>query len=272
MKTLLLDADFWIYMAAAGAEYETQWDSWMWTLHADLDQAIATLEDSITRIIEVGGTDNIVLALTDDHNFRKDVLPTYKAHRLNTRKPVCYKAMREYVAEKYQTYQRPGLEGDDVLGILGTGLVIKGEKIIVSVDKDMLTVPGQHLRYDVKTGEFTPLTVSVQEADRFHLYQTLTGDSTDGYSGCPGIGPVKAEKILEPFFFAGEPRWKDATNRNWPGKPASFDGKGAWSAVVAAYEKAGLSEVVALQQARVARICRANDYNFSERRVKLWKP
>jgi DNA polymerase-1 len=26
--------------------------------------------------------------------------------------------------------------------------------------------------------------------------QALTGDQTDGYQGCPGVGPVKAEKIL----------------------------------------------------------------------------
>lgn len=261
MKTALLDADFWIYLAAAGAEYEMQWDTWMWTLHADLNTAIGALEDSITAIKNAAGTDRLVFALTDDHNFRKDILPTYKHNRLGVRKPICYRAMREYVAERYQVYQRPGLEGDDVLGILGTGRIIQGEKVIVSVDKDMLQVPGEHLRYDVKEKGFTACTVTEAEGDRFHLYQTLTGDTTDGYTGCPGIGPVKAEKILDGAVEACTP-WADERRVNAE----------MWSAVLGAYEKAGLSEAVALQQAQVARICRANNYNFRERRVRPWTP
>jgi hypothetical protein len=38
--------------------------------------------------------------------------------------------------------------------------------------------------------------ITEAQADRFHMIQTLTGDVTDGYPGCPGIGPVKAEQIL----------------------------------------------------------------------------
>jgi DNA polymerase-1 len=60
------------------------------------------------------------------------------------------------------------------------------------------------------------------------------------------VGPVKAERIL-----------------------AHQD---HWNAVLNAYEKAGLSEQDALVQARVARILRASDYDFKERKVKLWEP
>ena len=83
-------------------------------------------------------------------------------------------------------------------------------------------------------------------ADRFHLYQTLVGDQTDNYKGCPGVGPVKAETAL-----GANP---------------------TWASVVGCYEKAGLTEEDALVQARVARILRHGEYNKMTCEVKLWTP
>ena len=39
-----------------------------------------------------------------------------------------------------------------------------------------------------------------------------------------------------------------------------------------AYKKNKLSEDVALQQAQVARICHASDFNFDTGKVTLWNP
>ena len=39
--------------------------------------------------------------------------------------------------------------------------------------------------------------INEKEANYFHMLQTLTGDPTDGYKGCPNIGKVTAEKILK---------------------------------------------------------------------------
>ncbi len=44
-----------------------------------------------------------------------------------------------------------------------------------------------------------------------------------------------------------------------------------WELVVKAYEKQGLFEHDALQQARVARILRHGDYNMSTGEVKQWQ-
>ena len=72
------------------------------------------------------------------------------------------------------------------------------------------------------------------------------GDATDGYSGCPGIGPKTAEKVLE----------------------QGCD----WATVVGCFKAKGLSEEAALIQARVARICHAKDYDFEKKEVILWNP
>ena len=63
--------------------------------------------------------------------------------------------------------------------------------------------------------------------------QILSGDPGDGYQGLKGIGPVKAEQIL-----------------------ARYDREVWWSSIVEEYIDRGLTEKDALQQARVARICR----------------
>ncbi|WP_211876477.1 hypothetical protein [Plastoroseomonas hellenica] len=128
---------------------------------------------------------------------------------------------------------------------------------MVSIDKDMKTVPGLYVNADKR--DLGALDSSVAQADYWHMYQTLIGDTTDGYTGCPGIGPKKAVAILEPFTDREE-------------RPGLVDRAGAWKRIVEVYEKAKLSEAEALVQARVARILRASDYDFKAKAVKLWTP
>jgi len=253
-RTLLIDGDTLIYEAAAAHEYEAQWEEWLWTVHGDLTASIKHLDDTVAEIKDGLKADDMIVALSDDTRWRPDVMPEYKGNRRKTRKPVTYKAMREYCREVYTVFQRPTLEGDDVLGILATHpKLVEGEKIVVSIDKDMLTIPGLHFNYAHARGsenyESFIRPVTENQADGFHLFQTLTGDTADGYKGCPGVGPVKAEKLLEGQRFSE-----------------------AWPIVVAAYAKAGLGEEIALQNARVARICRYTDYDFKKKEVVLWNP
>jgi DNA polymerase-1 len=240
--TLLIDGDIVCYEAASAVEQEIEWDHDLWTLHSNLDEAKALVETKLLGWQERFSAD-IVIGFSDSTNFRKTVYPDYKGNRKSKRKPLAYKPLKQWMEGVWESYQRPGLEGDDILGILATHpSAIRGQKIIVSIDKDMKTIPGYVWNPD-KDAE--PVFYSTEEADYWHLYQTLTGDTTDGYPGLPGCGPKGAEKVLE------DPSWK---------------------AVVAAYEKKGLTEEDALVQARCARILRTTDYDFKKKEVKLWCP
>ena len=243
MITALIDADILAYQAAAAVEQPIDWGDGLWTLHAFEDEAIAQFDGQIVKIKEDLKADRLVLAFSDKENWRKGVLPTYKSNRAGVRKPMLLKFLREYAEKHYEVFVRPTLEGDDVLGILATHKSkIPGEKIIVSIDKDFKTIPGKH--YNFSKGEH--FEVTEEEANYWHLYQTLTGDQTDGYAGCPSIGPKTAEKLLADSAM--------------------------WETVAKAFESKGLSEEVALEQARVARILRACDYDFSNKQVILWEP
>lgn len=256
--TALIDADIVAYQAASSSEQPIKWDDDLWTLHAFESEAIVKFNSMIDGMVEKVEADNVILAFTDSNNWRKEVLPTYKSNRATTRKPMLLRALGDYAAENYKTYKRPTLEGDDCLGILSTMKTTLQEQFVVcSIDKDFKTIPGKH--YDFGKDEFFEITE--HEADYWHMYQTLTGDATDGYKGCPGAGPVGATKILKAALEEGTP-W--ANREQLCGI--------MWKHVVAAYEKAGLSEEDALIQARVARICRASDYDFVNKKVKLWEP
>lgn len=256
MTTALVDADILAYQAAAASEQPIQWDDGLWTLHAfecEGERRFDEMLDNITKAVEA---DKVVLALSDSENWRKAVLPTYKSNRAATRKPLLLKHLKDRALDKYEAFLRPTLEGDDCLGILGT-MKKTGASIICSLDKDFKTIPGRHYNFGRK--EF--FDVTPQQADYWHMVQTLTGDTTDGYSGCPGIGPKTAEKILQAALDEGL-HWANPQQLR----------EIYWQHVVKAYAKAGLSEEEALTQARVARICRSSDYDFKTKQVILWSP
>lgn len=253
MKTLLVDGDIIAYKAAFAAEQAIQWDDQddaSWTLTADLDAAKRHAAELIEELREIVKADEVIIALTHCENWRKAIYPAYKAPRKNVRKPVLLKPMRAFFEEAYKTFERPTLEADDVLGILATGKVVKGTKVIASIDKDLLQIPGQHLNIDSKVVS----VVTEEHGDKRHFMQTLTGDVVDNYPGCPGIGPMRAYDILAPAFVGG------LTHRF------------AWVYIVDAFKKKGLTEDDALTQARISRICRSCDYDFTARTVKLWNP
>lgn len=247
-RTLLLDGDILAYRVTAAAETPIDWGNDLWTLHADLSDCRDNLDRQIAMYLEELKADDIILAFSPPKNFRYRIYPQYKSHRQGKRKPVTYVPLKEYAHERYKTFERPDLEGDDVLGILATSpVIVKGEKVIVSLDKDLKTIPG--LICDMRE-PITIQEITEEEADYNHMYQTLVGDTADGYPGCPGIGPVSATKLL-----ADVPRtYADM-----------------WPVVVKAYEKKGLSEEVALVQAQIARICRRDDYDFKKKEVIPWK-
>jgi len=245
--TLLIDGDIFIYKAALGAQTATDFGDGQYSLTADLQTAQVNLDESFREVRHKLKAGELIIALSDKANFRKNILPSYKANRKNVQRPLLLQPLRAYVEETYNAYIRPQLEADDVLGILATHpTLIRGRKIIVSTDKDLKSIPAWLWNPDKDDAPSKTLEV---EADRFFYTQILTGDPTDGYGGCPKVGKVKAEKLL-----------------------ADIPLDEMWGVIVAQYEKAGLGEAQALQTARVARILRHEDYDYKTRRPILWQP
>ena len=240
MKHLLIDGDGVAYSICAGMEHEVRWDDDLHTLHSRLEDCVDVLNKYINDLEKTFGENKATWVFSSATNFRKIIDPTYKYHRKKTRKPLAYKSLVEYICNKYNNETWDDLEADDVLGYLATLEVNLNKVIVISDDKDLLTIPGRIYRL----GEMHEITQKT--ADYNWLCQTLTGDTADGYKGCPGIGPKAAMNILN--------------------KECSF------KAVLKAFENASLTYDDALRQARLARILRYEDYDFEHKKVKLWEP
>ena len=236
MTLLLIDADIIAFKACASAETPVNWGNGLWTLHCWEDEVAVRLDDQISKLVDEAPVQDCVLALSDKTNFRKDVASYYKANRSDIRKPMLLPWARQYLIDNYNTIIYKGLEADDVLGILGSNPA--SDTIIWSEDKDLLTVPASHW-IDGEVYE-----QDEAGADYHFYYQTLVGDSTDNYKGCPKVGSVTAHKLL--------------------GANCS------WDTVVTAFSKQGLSEAVAIEQARLARILRDGEYDTDTGKVTLW--
>lgn len=238
-RTLLIDGDIVAYRYSSTVEHEVDWGDDVWSLWSDAKEAKQLILQYLDHLVEATAADDFIFTFSDKDNFRKTIYPDYKHNRKGKRKPTCYKGIKTWLEAEYESIEMPGLEGDDVMGILATSGQYE-ETVIVSEDKDMKTIPGLLWR----AAEME--NISEEYADYYHLYQTLVGDATDGYKGCKGIGDKRATDILS----------KDPT----------------WEAVVKAYEKAGQTEEEALVQARLARILRASDYNTKTQEPILWTP
>ena len=243
--TLLIDADIPAYQHASAGQRVYNWSDDPEDVSVAVDDVALVCEqfdDEVDRLRRKFHASAVVCCLTDGDNFRKRILPTYKGNRRV--KPVLLPEVRAHIHATHKTFQKPSLEGDDVMGILATHpSLIPGEKLIVSIDKDMKTIPGT-----VYNGRKDELQIVTREqADYYHLFQTLVGDPTDNYKGCPGVGKVNAARILAQ---EGDP----------------------WDHIVAAFAGRGLTEADALVQARVARILRHTDYNFKTKEPILWNP
>jgi DNA polymerase-1 len=265
--TLLLDGDVFAYKAASSSECAIQWDENTYTLDANLDEAKDHVDSHIAAVKKELKATTVIIALSDIGSgyWRRRVLPSYKMNRKATRKPLVLQPLRQYLIDKYKAKLKPLLEGDDVLGILATHpTLIPGEKIIVSVDKDMKTIPGRFYRN--LEGKEEMFVITRSEADYNHMLQTLTGDTTDGYKGCPGVGPVAAAKILN----AATERSLESTRSTTD--LSEYAHQQMWESVVTTFVKKGLNEEAALVQARVARILRYTDYDFTNKLPILWTP
>lgn len=251
-RIILLDADVPVYKFAAGGQIDAMGER----MYIPFNRVVKQLDDSIEQLGEQMEATRILICLSDETNWRKKVLPTYKSNRKDTEDPEYRARLKQHLLDAYDCMQFPFLEGDDVMGILATDPEFTGKKVIVSIDKDMKTIPSRVHKHRSANWLFNPdkdrkpRKVSEDEANYFWMTQTLMGDSTDGYTGIPGIGEKRALKILGPIEEGSMTLW--------------------WERVIEAYEAKGLTADDAKVQATVARILRHEDYNQDTGDIIPW--
>lgn len=277
-KICLIDADSLLYESASVHQNVFEFSEEDKVIEVDEEGAKEHLDKNIEKIREATGCKTYEMFITGPTNFRYEVLPTYKYNRKDIERPILLSTLKEYVLEKHPCKITSKVEADDACTI--TMSKNPSRYILAHIDKDLNQVEGLHYNWrDDRLYEVTKL-----EGLRAFFKQTLTGDSTDGYSGCPMIGPEKADVIIDNYMgvtpiehtFKSGPR-KGEVEIRWTDKPMDD----LWEAIVSQYLKAYFkkgvltdytdykgAEELALQQARVARMLRAGEYVKGE--VILW--
>lgn len=179
--TALIDADIVAFRCAA-------------SVNTDEDGAkeIALLRtDKLMRdLLEVTEATEYKAFLTGKNNFRKKINPEYKAQRKDKELPIWLNDCRQYLQSEWNTYVVNGYEADDALGMNQDSM-----SIICTIDKDLDMIPGKH--YNWLRGEL--YEISEIDALRNFYKQLLIGDKSDNIFGIPGIGKVKADKLISPL-------------------------------------------------------------------------
>ena len=236
---LLVDADYVVYKCCAAAETEIDWGNDVILVTSKFSDAYAAVKRELLKIINnfLWDVPELILFFSDSVNFRKSIQPAYKGHR-NRKKPCGYKRVINRLKTEYEVVIMPTLEADDALGIYATQ---NPGNVICSPDKDMRQIPGR--LFDMSE----MMNVEKEEGEKWHLVQSLAGDQTDGYAGCPGIGVKRAITLFEEKGYS-------------------------WKTVVEAFAEKDLSENVALENARLAKILTTSDYDFDKQQPILWTP
>ena len=271
MRYALLDADIVAYAVAFTSEEEFDFAASN-TKAKFIDKAGCwkMCDSVVAKHCEATKSDRAIICLTDpDVNFRKQFDPTYKSNRKDAVKPELLTLAKEYLFENYRSYIKPRLEADDVMGILATRPRLLGRNVsdvvIVSEDKDMRTIPAKV--YNPNHPDLGILEITKTEAIQFHLWQTITGDATDGYPGCRGVGAGGDWNESNGQFELGRRSMPYAHDALTLTDPLEM-----WDNVIEAYASKGQTEDDAIHQARLARILWADDYNFKNNKIRLWNP
>lgn len=238
--TLLIDGDIVLHRVLNGNETDIDWGDGVSTLHSNHDDCKAMVRSLVKEWCKHFETKDYRIAISGTQNFRKTLAVDYKGQRTG-RKPIGWKPLRDWLFATGKAKSIEGIEADDLMGIWATHGKL-ADPVIVSDDKDLRQIPGKV--YAPRKGAL--YTVSEEEGFRFHLHQTLVGDRTDNYPGCPGVGEVRAARILD----------EDCS----------------WSAVVSAFVSAGRDADFALVQARLAKILQFENFDFKKRKPILWRP
>ena len=165
---------------------------------SELFVATGRTNDMLEQILHAVGATEYEVWLSGSNNFRYNVYPEYKADRYDAKRPRWEKEVKKYLVDHWQANTSDGCEADDMLGVrqcaeIGT--------IVCHLDKDINMIPGRHYNWELnRLGKTVraakEYVVTPEEAIRFFYYQMLIGDPTDHIKGVPGIGPKKAEVIL----------------------------------------------------------------------------
>ncbi len=175
----IVDADIVIFRCAVVSEQDS------------FNVACLRADDMMRRILVQTQAPTYRAFISGGENFRYNIDSNYKAHRKLKADPRWREDLKQFLITEWGAEVTDGIEADDALGIYQTP-----DTIICSIDKDLKQIPGKH--YNFVKEEF--FDIEPLEALQFFYKQLMIGDTADNIFGVKGIGPKKADKLIDPLI------------------------------------------------------------------------
>jgi DNA polymerase-1 len=196
MTLLIVDADHQVYRSASSCE-PTKKKPFL----EEEQFAIARAEAIMADLRYTFNDAPMELYIGGEGNWRYGIYPEYKANRKDKPRPTHLNAVREHLVVKYGAHIVNDREVDDECGIRLTQEIAQGvnKPVLVSLDKDLKTVPGNHYNFVTRAHE----TVSPVQALRYFYGQVITGDQSDNVPAFDGkfrsSTPQFVQRLLNPL-------------------------------------------------------------------------
>lgn len=206
MKYLWWDADSLVYESAFAVQKEKDIDGN--PIAEPVQNALQVMKCTIKNVLkrlDYQRGDWVQLVLTAEgleKNFRYDIDNEYKANRKDYKKPIHYKACREYLVKYWKAIIVEGEEAEDYVSCRHCQCLnwdttsVSKHSIIIAVDKDLDNTYGWHYNWHHKNLYHV---CNITALMNFYK-QLLVGDRADNIQGIKGIGPVKAKKLFDPIY------------------------------------------------------------------------
>lgn len=158
-----------------------------------VSHALHNIKVAVEKSLEMFNEDYTAY-LFESGNYRYDIatIKPYKGNRKDTKRPKYMKEMQEYMYRVYNARPIRGMESDDAISIDHYADTDK-YSIIIAQDKDLLHgCPGwvynpvtEHMKYN-----------TLAQANLFHFYQMVVGDTADNIPGIYGLGDKKTTALF----------------------------------------------------------------------------
>jgi len=164
----------------------------------NLTAAVAHLHELIDNAKNENFCDYLAIAVGGSDNWRNDFYWGYKKSvgRENSRKtmPEWLPDLKAELANRPDAILTDNIEADDVIRMWAEQCKAHNKDyIVISHDKDLDCIEGLH--FDPR--KWRNYHVSEEQSDVSYWKQLLMGDGIDNIPGIKGIGPKKADKLLE---------------------------------------------------------------------------
>lgn len=226
------------------------------TKEVDTQKALEDVLNYINNILYALNADQAVMVFSTGLNFRKYLNRCYKYKRGDKDKPMLLSVIRQHLIDNFKCVMHDWLEADDLLGIIMTQPQNSEERILVSYDKDLRSIPGLHYNPEMKCGTDNRSLIMINEfeAEMEFWKASIAGDNVDCYTGIPLLGKNFIEEHAIPTLTA------------LPDKLSRFE----W--VVERFAWAYLNKEYALRQMRMAYILHYEDFDLEKNSIKLFNP